>query len=92
MTPPLRELEQWARTVRGARERGLRESVMSALKHMNSSNFGMALQALHDAIVKFDAEVQGDFAAQDELIREAQTRRLRETQTRRRKRRRRRGK
>jgi len=62
MTQPL---NVWANTPRGAREQDLRNAVMAALQHLNSSNYGQALAALHQAIVKFDEYVKADFAAQD---------------------------
>jgi len=42
---------------------------MTALTHMNSSNFGLALSCLHNAINIFDDYAKADFAAQDEKLR-----------------------
>jgi len=53
---------------RGVRETKLRDAVMAALLHLNSGNTGMALQALHQAIITFDDFVKADFAAQDAII------------------------
>ena len=55
--------------LRGERETKLREAVMTALTHMNSSNFGLALSCLHNAINIFDDYAKADFAAQDEKLR-----------------------
>jgi hypothetical protein len=52
--------------LRGERETALRNAVMKALLHFNSSNFGMALQALHDAINVFDNTVKADFLKADQ--------------------------
>ena len=51
---------------RREREERMREMVMKALGQINSSNFGLAVQTLHDAINDFDFARKADYLAVDQ--------------------------